>query len=203
MGGRWGELEGLHNLTAPTLCSFLPTYTPPTPLPCSAIFATTTAARLGGQSVVATTSDTTKLAVWLDYSANIDVGAPIALLAKPAVVAWLDSRMASGGAAVTLQVGPWGGGAPGSGGLPALVRLHLSFQALQLPHPLPGPHSRLPPLPSPLCPPSMAPPPWAPAAAPPPPPPPLMAAAAPRARAGVQRGQYSCSRWLWFVRGLE
>lgn len=136
MGGRWGELEGLQNLTAPTLCSFLPTYTPPTPLPCSAIFATTTAARLGGQSVVATTSDTTELAVWLDYSANIDVGAPIALLAKPAVVAWLDSRMASG-AAVTLQVGPWGGGALGSGGLPALVRLHLSFQALQLPHPLP------------------------------------------------------------------
>lgn len=69
----------------------------------SAIFATTTAARLGGQSVVASTSDTTELAVWLDYSANITVGAPIALLAKPAVVAWLDSRVASGGTAVTLQ----------------------------------------------------------------------------------------------------
>ena len=87
--------------------------------------------------MVASTSDTTELAVWLDYSANITVGAPIALLAKPAVVAWLDSRVASGGTAVTLQVGVSGGGALGSGGLPALVRLYLSFQASQLPHPLP------------------------------------------------------------------
>ncbi|PRW57206.1 receptor for egg jelly precursor [Chlorella sorokiniana] len=69
----------------------------------STIFAAGTAAGLGAHSVVTATTDPAELAVWLDYSATITVGAPIALLAKPAVVAWLDGRVVSGGGAVSLQ----------------------------------------------------------------------------------------------------
>lgn len=78
---------------------------PSVTLLCSAVFASATAAKLGARSVVGSTSDQAELAVWLDYSATITVGDAVALLAKPAVAAWLDGRVASGNTAVTLQVG--------------------------------------------------------------------------------------------------
>lgn len=92
----------------------LPLCHPPTnpspPLPCSAIFAASTAAKLGAHTSVSSSSDTAELSVWLDYAANISVGAPVALLTKPAVVAWLDGRVVSGATAVALQVGACGCG---------------------------------------------------------------------------------------------
>ena len=71
--------------------------------PCSAIFAPATALKLGIYSFVAALGDRQKLAVWLDYGAQISVGDAIALATKPSIASWRDpSRLANGGAAVAL-----------------------------------------------------------------------------------------------------
>ena len=126
-------------------------------------------------------SDASELAVWLDYSATILPGTDaVALLAKPAIVAWLDGRVANGGTAAQLQVGVGQPGHwPACSRIPACPRCRTHLPD-GLPHiftaPIPAhptsPHAgRLPPPPPPPWPSFPAPPPWAPAAAPPPPPP--------------------------------
>ena len=78
---------------------------PPPVLACSAVFAASTASKLGKHSQVYSAPDSPQtVAVYLDFAATIATGDAVALSTTPAIASRIGSRVANAGA-VLLQVG--------------------------------------------------------------------------------------------------